>query len=171
VEELDLFEQVYVQDVSCHVVEKEIYFIRFARHVPFKQMATVPIPVSLVGVYGCPGQLRGGHVNLTMPTINCEIVGDRFPAPFLVDCSRLGLMGIITLADIQKAMLEQFEGTVRFAREYENLTDHEVASCYDPKSNPEQPLPQDYDDPNFHHRQGKYHVTYTGYWPKQYTRG
>ena len=54
-------------------------------------MSVVPIPVSLIGSYGCPGQLKGGHIDLHMPTVNCEIVGDRFPPPLQVDCSRLNL--------------------------------------------------------------------------------
>eukprot|EP00392_Amoebophrya_sp_AT5.2_P006982 g6994.t1 len=95
IEELKMDELCYLADVKAHVVDKRLYFLRFERHVPFQKMAVVPIPVSLVGVYGCPGQLklRGSHVDLKMATIKCEIVGEEFPKPFLVDCSKLGDTG------------------------------------------------------------------------------
>ena len=73
------------------MVDRKMYFVRFERHVPFKTCTTVKIPVTLAGMYGCPGQLKGGHIELKMPTVEVEVVGDRFPPPFLVDCSRLTL--------------------------------------------------------------------------------
>merc|ERR1712039_769027 len=161
-------EECVVSDVSTHPVEQELYFVRFNRHVP-GQVTTLPIPVTLSGLWGCPGYRSGGHVDLAMPTIECECVGDRIPPPFLIDVSKMGLedpFGKITLRDIQHALPE--DGTARFSRRY--TLDEEVVMCYDPKSVPEVPLPQDWKDPNFEHRGGRYHLTYTGFFPKQTTR-
>lgn len=164
----DWIEECVVVDVSTHPVEQELYFVRFARHVPGK-MSTLPIPVSLSGLWGCPGYHGGGHVDLTMPTIMCECVGENIPPPFVVDVTDLRLeepYGKITLRDI-KRMLPK-DGTMRFSREYS--LDEEVVTCFNPKSLGESPLPQDYKDPNFDHRGGRYHLTYTGFWPRQTTR-
>ena len=49
----------------------------------------VNIPVILTNLFGSPGQIAGGHVELVMPTIRCEVIGDRFPPPLMVDCSKL----------------------------------------------------------------------------------
>merc|ERR1712194_142635 len=144
------------------------YFVRFERHVP-GQVTTVPIPVSLSGFWGCPGYRHGGHVDLAMPIIECECVGNSIPPPFIIDVSKLKLeapYGKITLQDIKNVLPD--DGTVRFSRQYD--MDQEVVMCYDPKTVPEVPLPADYEDPNFDHRGGRYHLTYTGFWPKQTTR-
>eukprot|EP00928_Gymnodinium_smaydae_P011928 TRINITY_DN14360_c0_g1_i4.p1 TRINITY_DN14360_c0_g1~~TRINITY_DN14360_c0_g1_i4.p1 ORF type:complete len:319 (+),score=78.14 TRINITY_DN14360_c0_g1_i4:109-1065(+) len=164
----DWIEECYVADCSTHPVEQEIYFVRMHRHVPGK-MTTVPIPVSISGLWGCPGYQAGGHVDLSMPTVLCEIVGDYFPPPFVVDVSQLRLAdpyGKITLSDIKGDL--PADGTVRFARRY--TLDEEVVMCYDPKAIGEVPLPADWLDPNFDHRGGRYHLTYTGYFPRQTTR-
>jgi len=161
-------EECVVVDCSTHPVEQELMFAKFARHVPGK-MTTLPIPVTLSGLWGCPGYRSGGHVDLSMPTINVECVGERIPPPFIVDVTTLRLespYGRITLNDL-KDMLPS-DGTVRFSREY--TLDEEVVMCYDPKSVPEVPLPPDWKDPNFKTRQGHYHLTYTGFWPRQTTR-
>ncbi|CAD7959318.1 unnamed protein product [Amoebophrya sp. A25] len=178
IEDTGFDELCYISDVRAHTVDKKLYFLRFDRHVPYKQMSTVDIPVSLLGVYGCPGQLKGSHVELAMPTVKCEIVGEEFPSPFLVDCSRLSNRmdgmdlhyGRITLADIEH-LLEPYKGLVRFSRQYTNLEETEVVMCYDVTDVPEQPLPADWKDPNFDNRQGRYHLTYSGFWPKQVQRG
>lgn len=164
----DWIEECIVADCSTHAVEQELYFVKFERHVP-GNMTKVPIPVTLSGVWGCPGYQKGGFVDLSMPTVMCEVVGDRIPPPLIVDVGNLHLedpYGRITLADM-KSMLPA-DGTVRFAREYS--LDEDVVMCYDPKKVPEVPLPADYEDPNFVHRGGRYHLTYTGFWPKQTTR-
>lgn len=184
---------IYADHVSAHTVEQELHFVRFKRHIPFKTVSTVPVPVTLVGTYGCPGQLKGGHIELNMPTVDCEVIGEEFPPPFLVDCSKLNIdtveeglnYGRITLEDLQPLLDEgqtvrsdngEDVPTVRFARKYLNdgqsLDETEVVFCYDLKKVPLQPLPEDYDDPNFYNRAGKkIHLTYTGYRPKQTTRG
>merc|ERR1739845_257382 len=111
-------------------------------------------PASLSGLWGCPGYRVGGHVDLAMPTINCECVGDYIPPPFIIDVSRLKLeppYGRITLEDIKHLLPS--DGTVRFSRHY--AMDQEVVMCYDPKAFPEVPLPADYLDPNFEHRGGR----------------
>lgn len=161
-------EECVVADVSAHPVDRELLFIRFNRHVP-GQMTTLPIPVSLSGLWGCPGYQKGGHVELAMPTVMCECIGDTIPPPFVVDVSTLQLdapYGKITLRDLQSGL--PTDGTARFWRKY-NL-DEEVVMCFDPKSHPEVPLPGDWQDPNFDHRGGRYHLTYTGFFPKQTTR-
>lgn len=164
----DWIEECVVADCSVHPVEQEIYFVKFERHVPGK-MTKLPIPVTLSGVWGCPGYQKGGFVDISMPTVMCEVVGDHIPPPFLVDVGDLHLddpYGKITLGDLQSLLPK--DGTVRFAREYS--LDEDVVMCYDPKKFPEVPLPADYEDPNFVHRGGRYHLTYTGFWPKQTTR-
>jgi len=164
----DWVEECVVSDVSTHAVDQELYFVRFDRHVP-GNMTTVPIPVTISGLWGCPGYRSGGQVEVAMPTILCEVIGERVPPPFIVDVTSLRLeapYGKITLGDIRNALPD--DGTVRFARQYD--MDEEVVTCYDPKALGEVPLPHDWQDPNFDHRGGRYHLTYTGYWPKQTTR-
>merc|ERR1712048_709748 len=162
----DWIEECVVTDVATHPVEQELYFVRMERHVPGK-MTTLPIPVTLSGLWGCPGYQKGGHVDIAMPTIMCECVGETIPPPFIVDVTTLKLeppYGKITLADLQKAL--PLDGMTRFSRRYS--LDEEVVMCYDPKAFPEVPLPGDWKDPNFFHRGGRqYHLTYTGFFPKQ----
>lgn len=161
-------EEVVVSDVFCHPVEQELYFVRLDRHVPGK-MITVPIPVQISGLWGCPGFRNGSHVDLAMPTLDVECVGETIPPPFILDVSQLrdeAPYGKITIADLQHMLPK--DGTARFSRKY--TMDEEVVMCYDPKAFPEVPLPADYKDPNFEHRGGRYHLTYTGFWPKQSTR-
>jgi len=164
----DWIEECVVSDLSAHSVEQELYFVRFNRHVP-GQMTTIPIPVTLSGLWASPGYRKGGHVDLAMPTIWCEVVGEAIPPPFLIDVSSLSMdapYGKITLEDLKEALPS--DGTVRFSRQY--TMQEEVVMCYDPKSIPEVPLPDDYKDPNFDRVGGRYHLTYTGFWPKQTTR-
>eukprot|EP00927_Polykrikos_kofoidii_P021462 TRINITY_DN20289_c0_g1_i1.p1 TRINITY_DN20289_c0_g1~~TRINITY_DN20289_c0_g1_i1.p1 ORF type:complete len:317 (-),score=56.54 TRINITY_DN20289_c0_g1_i1:59-1009(-) len=165
----DWIEECVVADCSVHPVEQEMYFVRFNRHVPGK-LTNVPIPVTLAGLWGCPGYQKGGHVDLSMPTVNCECVGDTIPPPFIVDVSNLKLddpYGRITLRDIKHKLPS--DGLTRFSRNY--TLDEEVVMCYDPKAIGEVPLPPDWKDPNFDKGDGRrYHLTYTGFWPKQTTR-
>merc|ERR1712232_931137 len=111
----------------------------------------------LVGIYGSPGHLKNGHIDLAMPTIKCEIVGDKFPPPFQVDCSKLnmhskGKYGAITLADL-KDHLAPYDGLVKFSREYgfnqKSLNSKDVVMCYNLSDFPEKARPTDYEDPNF----------------------
>lgn len=161
-------EECVVEDVSTHPVEQELYFIRFRRHVPGK-VTTLPIPVSISGLWGCPGYRNGGHVDLAMPTILCECIGENIPPPFVIDVTSLRLespYSAITLDQLQSQLPE--DGMTRFSRQYTGQ--EEVVMCYDPKTVPEVPLPETWLDPNFDHRGGRYQLTYTGYWPKQSTR-
>eukprot|EP00929_Paragymnodinium_shiwhaense_P116323 TRINITY_DN8577_c0_g2_i1.p1 TRINITY_DN8577_c0_g2~~TRINITY_DN8577_c0_g2_i1.p1 ORF type:complete len:340 (+),score=61.63 TRINITY_DN8577_c0_g2_i1:133-1152(+) len=162
-------EECVVADVSCHPVDQELYFVRLHRHVP-GQLMTVPIPVTIAGLWGCPGYQKGGHVDLAMPTIDCECVGGTIPPPFIVDVSDLKLehpYSKITLADLKHTLPK--DGTTRFSRNY--TMEEEVIMCYEPRSVPEVPLPPDWEDPNFERQGGiRYHLTYTGFWPKQTTR-
>eukprot|EP00450_Noctiluca_scintillans_P035617 CAMPEP_0194539164 /NCGR_PEP_ID=MMETSP0253-20130528/79020_1 /TAXON_ID=2966 /ORGANISM="Noctiluca scintillans" /LENGTH=257 /DNA_ID=CAMNT_0039385391 /DNA_START=76 /DNA_END=846 /DNA_ORIENTATION=- len=135
-------EECVVVDVTMHPVEQELYFVKFARHVPGK-LTTVPIPVTLSGLWGCPGYQKGGHVDLAMPTIECEVVGETIPPPFLIDVSQLKLEDPytkITLRDIMDML--PADGLTRFSRNY--TLDEEVVMCYDPKSVAEVPLPLDW---------------------------
>jgi len=162
-------EECVVSNVSTHPVEQELKFVTFTRHVPGK-VTTLPIPVTLSGLWGCPGYRSGGHVDLSMPTIDCECIGDMIPPPFIVDVSQLRLdepYGRITLEELRSKLPP--DGTTRFSRKYK--LDEEVVMCYDPKSIVEVPRPPDWKDPNFDKRGGgRYHLTYTGFWPKQYAR-
>lgn len=161
-------EECVVADVLTHPVEQELYFVRFQRHVPGR-VTTLPIPVTLAGLWGCKGYHKGGHVELAMPTVMCECVGETVPPPFLVDVSNLELeapYGKITLGDIKDLL--PADGLTRFWRKYS--MDEEVVQCFDPKAIGEVPLPPDYLDPNFQSKKGRYNLTYTGYWPRQTTR-
>ncbi|CAJ1434777.1 unnamed protein product [Effrenium voratum] len=143
-------EECIVKDVATHPVDQELMFVRFERHIPGK-MTVVPIPVSISGLWGCPGYRKGGQVEIGLPTVKCEVVGDHIPPPFVVDVSNLHLenpFGKITLRQLQPLLPK--DGTVRFAREYS--LDEEVVTCYDPKVLGETPLPHDWQDPNFIHR-------------------
>mmetsp|Transcript_45106 Transcript_45106/g.107244 ORF Transcript_45106/g.107244 Transcript_45106/m.107244 type:complete len:327 (-) Transcript_45106:95-1075(-) len=165
----DWIEECVVEDVATHAVEQELHFVRFRRHVPGK-LSEVSIPVTLAGLWGCPGYHAGGHVDLAMPTIDCECVGEHIPPPFIVDVSKLELeepYSKITLRDIKDKLPQ--DGLTRFSRNY--TLEEEVVMCYRPKAIGETPLPDDYEDPNFYNRGGKrLHLTYTGFWPKQSTR-
>ncbi|CAJ1357817.1 unnamed protein product [Effrenium voratum] len=146
-------EECIVKDVATHPVDQELMFVRFERHIPGK-MTVVPIPVSISGLWGCPGYRKGGQVEIGLPTVKCEVVGDHIPPPFVVDVSNLHLenpFGKITLRQLQPLLPN--DGTVRFAREYS--LDEEVVTCYDPKVLGETPLPHDWQDPNFIHRGGR----------------
>eukprot|EP00397_Hematodinium_sp_SG-2012_P049802 GEMP01057592.1.p1 GENE.GEMP01057592.1~~GEMP01057592.1.p1 ORF type:complete len:289 (+),score=53.64 GEMP01057592.1:193-1059(+) len=170
--ELNLVERCVVKQVKSHVVDKELDFVSFDRHVPYEHYTEVDIPVTMIGLYGCPGALKGAQIDLAMPTIKCEVIGDYIPPPFAVDCSRLRLeqpYGKITIEDMLPLLPK--DKTARFSRTYENLDAHDVIMCYDPADFPEQPLPDDWVDPNFLDKFGKrIHLTYTGFWPKQTTR-
>mmetsp|Transcript_34006 Transcript_34006/g.75857 ORF Transcript_34006/g.75857 Transcript_34006/m.75857 type:complete len:310 (+) Transcript_34006:85-1014(+) len=162
-------EECVVSDVSTHPVERELHFVRLRRHVPGK-LSKVPIPVMLSGLWGCPGYQAGGHVDLAMPTIDCECVGENIPPPFVLDVSRLELeepYSKITLRDIYDMLPK--DGKTRFSRDYS--LEEEVVMCYRPKAIGETPLPDDYQDPNFLNKRGeRIHLTYTGFFPKQTTR-
>jgi len=172
ISELGLREICAVSKVKTDVVEKKLYFVNFQRHVAFKHYTEVEVPLTLIGLYGCPAALSGAHIDLVKPTVKCEVIGDYFPAPFNVDCSRLKNpkpYGKITMESLIPLLPK--DGTVRFSREYEDLSEVDIVYCYEPQEIPEQPLPADYQDPNFFNRLGKkVHLTYTGYWPKQSTR-
>merc|ERR1712107_770501 len=86
--------------------EQELKFVKFARHVPGR-MTTLPIPVTLSGLWGCPGYRSGGHVDLSTPTIDVECVGEGIPPPFIIDVSHLRLedpYGKITLGDMKSSL-------------------------------------------------------------------
>merc|ERR1712137_573012 len=155
-------EEVVAVDVTLDLVDQELEFVRFNRHVP-AHVITVPIPVTLAGLFGCPGYMKGGSVDLAMPTIDVECVGD-IPTPFVVDVSKLDLdepYGKITLADMLPLL--PADGTARFSREY--TLNEDVVMCYTMKQVEHVPLPEDWQDPNFITRSGRrLHLTYTGFW-------
>eukprot|EP00434_Breviolum_minutum_P027681 symbB.v1.2.024483.t1/scaffold2323.1/size82334/3 len=107
-------EECVVTDVSTHPVEQELMFVRFDRHIPGR-MTVVPIPVSISGLWGCPGYRKGGHVEVALPTVNCEVVGEKIPPPLVVDVSNLHLeqpFGKITLRDMLPLLPQDGTGTM-----------------------------------------------------------
>jgi hypothetical protein len=163
-------ENCIVTDFSAHVNNRELTFLKLARHVEGK-VTTVDLPVSLVGLLGCPATHQGAQVDLVMPTIKLECIGDEIPSPVQVDVSSLKYeapYSKITLGDIERQLPS--DGQVRLSREYteKDRYEKEVVICYEIRGMEERPLPVDYQDPNFFNRKGrKYHVTYSGFWPRQ----
>ena len=163
-------ESCVVSDVSAHVNNRELFFLKLARHVP-GIVTTVDLPISLIGLLGCPANLQGANVDLTMPTVRIECIGEEIPPPILLDVSKLKFEAPytkITLGEVE-ALLPQ-DGKTRLSREYtqKDREEKEVVMCYDIRGIEEKPLPGDYQDPNFFNRKGrKYHVTYSGFWPRQ----
>jgi hypothetical protein len=163
-------ENCIVSDFSAHVNNSELHFLKLSRHIPGK-VTTVELPVSLIGLLGCPATLQGAQVDLAIPKVKVECVGDRIPPPFLVDVSTLKYeppYTAIKLGELEKLLPQ--DGKSRLSREYseEDKANQEVVLCYEIRGMEERPLPPDYQDPNFYNRKGrKYHVTYSGFWPRQ----
>eukprot|EP00386_Alphamonas_edax_P008340 GDKI01027364.1.p1 GENE.GDKI01027364.1~~GDKI01027364.1.p1 ORF type:complete len:277 (+),score=64.64 GDKI01027364.1:91-831(+) len=160
-------EECVVTHAKVDPVEKVMYFLRLARLVP-GQLTELEIPVTMIGLLGCPAYLAGYHVELAMPKIKCEVVGDKIPPPFQLDVSGFKYKepyNAITLQDLQHLL--PGDGTVRFSRDYD-VASQEVAWTYEVGKLPEQPLPRNYVDPNFLTRTGRrQQLTYKGYFPKQ----
>jgi hypothetical protein len=163
-------ERCVVSDVSAHVNNREIFFLKFARHIPGK-VTCVDLPITLTGLLGCPANLQGAQIDLAIPTIKVECIGDEIPPPIMVDVSRLRYVAPyskITLGEVEKLL--PTDGKTRLSREYTEADrdEKEVVLCYEIRGIEERPLPNDYQDPNFFNRKGKkYHVTYSGFWPRQ----
>jgi hypothetical protein len=168
--ESDFTENCVVSDFSAHVNNRELSFVKLARHIPGK-VTTVDLPVSLTGLLGCPATLQGAQVDLAMPTIKIECIGPEIPPPLLVDVSGLRFeppYTRITLGEVEKLLPQ--DGKTRLSRVYSAKDRHEkeVVMCYEIRGMEEKPLPPGYQDPNFFNRKGKkYHVTYSGFWPRQ----
>ncbi|KAK2195281.1 bifunctional Ribosomal protein L25-Gln-tRNA synthetase [Babesia duncani] len=163
----DTLETCVVSHVQADALERQIYFMKFKRHVP-GTISEVDIPCTMVGLLASPAYLKGYHVQLMMPTIKCEVAGNTVPPPFLIDVSKLNYkqpFNSIYLEDIEH-LLPQDQSCL-FHRKY-NLKTQEVVSTYQPSSLPEEPLPPDYVDPNFVNKKNRrIHLTYTGFFPKQ----
>jgi hypothetical protein len=163
-------ESCVVSDASAHVNNRELHFLKLARHVPGK-VTTVDLPVTLTGLLACPATLQGANVDLAIPSIRIECIGDSIPPPILLDVSQLRFeppYSAITLGEVAKLLPQ--DGKVRLSREYTaaDLEEKEVVLCYEIRGIEERNLPGDYQDPNFFNRKGKkYHVTYSGFWPRQ----
>ena len=159
-----------VSDASAHVNNRELHFVKFSRHVPGKVTA-VELPITLTGLLACPATLQGAQVDLAIPCVKVECIGDEIPPPILLDVSHLRFeppYSKITLGDIEKLLPQ--DGKTRLSREYtrRDRIEKEIVLCYEIKGIEERALPTDYQDPNFFNRQGKkYHVTYSGFWPRQ----
>jgi len=166
----DSVETCVVSDVSAHVNNRELHFIKLARHVPGK-VTNVQLPISLTGLLACPATLQGAQIDLVLPSVKIECIGEEIPPPLLLDVSSLRYeppYSKITLGQIEKLL--PGDGKTRLSREYtqRDRVKTEVVLCYEIKGMEERPLPTDYQDPNFFNRQGKkYHVTYSGFWPRQ----
>lgn len=163
-------ETCVVSDFSAHVNNRELHFLKLARHVPGK-VTQLELPVTLTGLLACPATLQGAQVDLSMPTIKIECIGEKIPPPILLDVSQLEYQAPytkITLGEVEKLLPQ--DGKTRLSREYseKDKIEKEVVMCYEVRSIEERALPSDYQDPNFFNRQGKkYHVTYSGFWPRQ----
>ena len=163
-------ENCVVSDVTSHVNNRELFFLRLARHVPGK-VTSVDLPISLIGLLGCPAILQGAQVDLTMPSIKIECIGEEIPPPILVDVSKLRFeppYSKVTLGEVEKLL--PTDGNTRLSRDYteKDRMSKEVVLCYEVRGIEERALPNDYQDPNFFNRKGrKYHVTYSGFWPRQ----
>lgn len=161
-------ETCVVSDFTAHVNDREISFLKLARHLEGK-VTTIDLPISLIGMFGCPANLQGAQIDLVMPTIKIECIGAEIPPPIMLDISSLEFVAPysrITLDEIEKLLPE--DGKTRLSRDYTNKAEIEVVLCYEVRGIEERELPSDYQDPNFFNRKGKkYHVTYSGFWPKQ----
>lgn len=162
-------EPCVVSEVSSHVNKQSLTFLKLARHVSGKP-TTVELPISLVGLFGSPASLQGAQVDLVIPSVKIECTGDKIPPPILLDVSALKFHAPytrITMDEIEK-LLPDDDGKTRLASEYTNKEEIEVVLCYEVRGIEERALPNDYQDPNFLNRKGKkYHVTYSGFWPRQ----
>ena len=163
-------ENCVVTEVSAHVNNRELFFLKLARHVPGK-VTTIDLPITLTGLLGCPAILQGTNVDLAIPSVKIECIGEEIPPPLLVDVSKLRFEAPytkITLGEIEQLLPQ--DGKTRLSREYtaEDRESKEVVLCYEIRGIEERPLPSDYQDRNFFNRKGrKYHVTYSGFWPRQ----
>ncbi|KAF4686305.1 hypothetical protein FOZ60_005442 [Perkinsus olseni] len=168
--EHEWIEDCVVVDYKAHPVNRQVFFVRFNRHIP-GSITEIDIPVTLVGVFGSHAHLNRAQIDLAMPTIKLQCVGEKIPPPFLVDCSKLRMeepYGAITLRDIMHLLPE--DGTARFHPSYD-LDETEIVHAYRPYSIPEQDIPEDYIDPNFVKQNKKrYHLTYSGYWPRHWAK-
>jgi len=163
-------EKCVVSDVSAHVNNRELFFVKFARHIPGK-VTCVDLPITLTGLLGCPATLQGAQIDLAIPTVKVECIGEEIPPPILLDVSKLRYEAPytkITLGEVEKFLPQ--DGKTRLSREYSDADreEKEVVLCYEIRGMEERPLPDEYQDPNFFNRKGrKYHVTYSGFWPRQ----
>lgn len=163
-------ETCVVSDVSAHVNQRELFFLKLARHIPGK-VTTVDLPITLTGLLACPATLRGAQIDLAMPTVKVECIGADIPPPILLDVSKFEFQppySKITLGELERLLPS--DGKTRLAREYSprDKMEKEVVLCYEIRGIEERQLPADYQDPNFFNRKGKkYHVTYSGFWPRQ----
>jgi hypothetical protein len=163
-------EDCVVSDFSAHVNNRELFFLKLARHIPGK-VTTIDLPISLTGLLGCPATLQGAQVDLAMPTVKIECIGSEIPPPILVDVSGLRFeppYTRVTLGEVEKLLPQ--DGKTRLSRIYtaKDRNEKDVVMCYEIRGVEERPLPPNYQDPNFFNRKGrKYHVTYSGFWPRQ----
>lgn len=163
----DITEECVVTKVVADPVEKYLYSVTFARHVP-GHLTVVDLPLSLVGMLAAPAFLQGYHIELATPTVKIELLGPSIVPPFQVDVSRLRYIppyAAMTLRDIQHLL--PADGTTRFHRDYD-LDTKEIVWAYETGTLPEQALPADYVDPNFLDKRGnRIALTYRNYFPKQ----
>ena len=161
-------ESCVVSDWWAHVNQRDLFFLKLARHVPGK-LTCIELPISLTGLFGSPANLQGAQVDLVMPSIKIECVGDKIPPPLQLDVSQLRYEAPYSKISLDEvAKLLPIDGKTRLSREYSDPSNVEVVQCYEVRGIEERALPTDYQDPNFFNRKGKkYHVTYSGFWPRQ----
>ncbi|KAF8823116.1 ribosomal l25 family protein [Cardiosporidium cionae] len=160
-------ENCVISHIETDPVQKYIRFVKLHRHEPGK-ITSIEIPSAVVGILACPAYMKGYEIELALPKIRCEVIGSMFPAPFLIDVSRMEYkepFSAIYLHEIENLLPE--DGSVRFHPAYDKYT-QEVVWCYQAGTLPEERLPNDWIDPNFVNSRGKrIHLTFKGYWPKQ----
>jgi hypothetical protein len=163
-------ERCVVSDFKAHLNNRELFFLKLARHVSGK-VTTVNLPISLTGLLGSTATLQGAQMALVHPTVKIECIGDEIPPPLLLDVSSLQFRAPYTSVKLGDLIdLLPKDGKTRLSRDYshQDLEELEIVQCYEIRGIEERPLPQDYQDPNFFNRKGrKYHVTYSGFWPRQ----
>eukprot|EP00920_Eleutheroschizon_duboscqi_P006878 GHVT01016028.1.p1 GENE.GHVT01016028.1~~GHVT01016028.1.p1 ORF type:complete len:321 (-),score=49.15 GHVT01016028.1:857-1819(-) len=147
-------ELAVVSHVEVDQVERSIYFVRFARHIP-GQITSVKIPLTLHGLLACPAYLNGYHVELASPVVRCQVAGRVIPPPLQVDVSELRYAEPYKAINL-RSLLPHLppDGSVRFHPDYD-LDAEEIAWTYDPSTYPETPLPADWVDPNFIDKDGR----------------
>ncbi|PFH34361.1 ribosomal l25 family protein [Besnoitia besnoiti] len=149
-----IIEECIATFVQADAVARRLYFVKFERHVPGK-ISEVDVPTTMVGLLACPAYQKGYHVELVMPTIRCQCVGEDIPPPFFIDVSRLHYAPpytAVTLQDLQHLLPQ--DGSARFHPAY-TPSKQEVVWAYEVGTLPDAPLPTEYVDPNFVNRRGQ----------------
>lgn len=162
-------EEVMIDHANVDPVAKHLWYLKMKRLAP-DQLTEVDLPLTMVGLLGCPAYLQGAQVELAAPTVKVEVIGTEIPPPLIVDVSNLKYIAPSTslyLRDLNDQLPKN--GSVRFSRNLD-VNSTEIAWAYMAGRIPELKLDASYEDPNFlgPKRRHKYMLTYKNYWPKQW---